>query len=69
MSVKSFITFVKYHLQEASAGVSPAKAAPQETVDLLSSLLKPYQGKKGQRLRALRYAPAKGKAVEAAPEK
>jgi hypothetical protein len=69
MSVKSFVAFLKDHLQEDPASISPIKADPQETLALLRPLLKPYQGKKGERVRALRYEPAEGKTVDAALEK
>ncbi|WP_311269589.1 hypothetical protein [Sphingobium sp. WCS2017Hpa-17] len=69
MSVSLFITFLKRRLRENPSDVKPEKAHPDEVLKLLWPLLTPYQGKKGERIRALRYDPASEAEVDGAFEK
>ena len=69
MSVKLFVTFLKRHLQEPPEEIRPEKAQADEVAELLWPLLRPFQGKKGERIGALRYDVAAEPAVDAALEK
>jgi hypothetical protein len=69
MSVKLFVTFLKRHLQESPEDIRPEKAHADEVAELLWPLLRPFQGKKGERIGALRYDVTAEPAVDAALEK
>lgn len=69
MSVKLLVTFLKRYFLESPEEARPEKAHPDEVADLLRPLLIPYQGKKGERIRALPYDAANEIAVDAALEK
>lgn len=69
MSVKLLVTFLKRYFLESPEDARPEKAHPDEVAALLRPLLAPYQGKKGERIRALQYDAASEIAVDEALEK
>ena len=69
MSVKLLVTFLKRYFLESPEDARPEKAHPDEVAELLRPLLIPYQGKKGERIRALPYDVANEIVVDEALEK
>jgi hypothetical protein len=69
MSVKLLVTFLKRYLQGNPEDIHPEKGHPDEVMELLWPLLAPYQGKKGERVRAQRYDVASEIEVDEALEK